>query len=409
MSGAIIEEKLRTEIVDSCDVLVCGGGFAGISAALAAARQGKRVILAEKQFLLGGLGTAGLVTIYLPICDGRGRQICFGIAEELLRLSISEGHEGKYPANWLDSDDPAGRTADDPRFRVQYNPSLFAALAEKLLAESGVKILYGYAAAGVSLEGKKISAVIFENKSGRQAIAARSVVDATGDCDVARLSGTPTAVFGQGNVLAAWYYLLGDEGYRLNILGASDMPEKHKNEKKPKKPLINRRFSGLDAEELSEMVCLSHGAFLSDLRKKRKTDPTAVPTSIASIPQIRMTRRIAGEYVLDDAESHKYFPDSVGMIPDWRKRGPVYEVPFGSLYSKETPNLITAGRSISVSDAMWDISRVIPCCAVTGQAAGTAAALSDDFSSLDIAVLQKELETAGVVLHEKDLTVISGQ
>ena len=58
---------------------------------------------------------------------------------------------------------------------------------------------------------------------------------------------------------------------------------------------------------------------------------------------------------------------------------------------------------------MWDISRVIPCCAVTGQAAGTAAALSDDFSSLDIAVLQKELETAGVVLHEKDLTVISGQ
>ena len=59
-------------ILDSCDVLVCGGGFGGISAALAAARMGKRVILLEKQYVLGGLGTAGLVTIYLPLCDGVG-------------------------------------------------------------------------------------------------------------------------------------------------------------------------------------------------------------------------------------------------------------------------------------------------------------------------------------------------
>ena len=66
------------------DVAVCGGGFAGISAALAAAREGKKVILFEKQYMLGGLGTAGLVTIYLPLCDGFGRQVTFGIAEELL-------------------------------------------------------------------------------------------------------------------------------------------------------------------------------------------------------------------------------------------------------------------------------------------------------------------------------------
>ena len=69
------------------DVAVCGGGIAGISAALAAAREGKKVILFEKQFMLGGLGTAGLVTIYLPLCDGYGHQVSFGIAEELLKLS----------------------------------------------------------------------------------------------------------------------------------------------------------------------------------------------------------------------------------------------------------------------------------------------------------------------------------
>lgn len=84
------------------DVAVCGGGFAGISAALAAAREGKSVILFEKEYMLGGLGTAGLVTIYLPLCDGFGHQVSFGIAEELLKLSVTYGAEDKYPENWLD-------------------------------------------------------------------------------------------------------------------------------------------------------------------------------------------------------------------------------------------------------------------------------------------------------------------
>ena len=133
----VIRECLETKVAAQCDVLVCGGGFAGISAALAAARQGKQVILLEKQYILGGLGTAGLVTIYLPLCDGVGRQVSFGIAEELFRLSISMGNEGRYPDNWLDSSDPAKRTDRDKRFEVQYNPQLFAILAEQLLTEHG--------------------------------------------------------------------------------------------------------------------------------------------------------------------------------------------------------------------------------------------------------------------------------
>ena len=97
-----ITENLTTKIEKNCDVLVCGGGFGGIAAALAAARHGAKVILLEKQYVLGGLGTAGLVTIYLPLCDGYGKQVSFGIAEELLRLSIAMGPEDRYPANWLE-------------------------------------------------------------------------------------------------------------------------------------------------------------------------------------------------------------------------------------------------------------------------------------------------------------------
>ena len=151
------------------------------------------------------------------------------------------------------------------------------------------------------------------------------------------------------------------------------------------------------------MVQKSHAKTLEDIKEKRKTDKTTVPTSIATIPQIRMTRKIVGEYVLDSSEQHKYFEDSIGMVSDWRKRGPVWEVPFGTLYSKEIKNLITAGRCTSVTDAMWDVMRVIPCCAVTGQAAGTAAALTEDFKTLDPETLQKELRKQGVVIHENDL------
>ncbi|MBE6538382.1 MAG: FAD-dependent oxidoreductase [Ruminococcaceae bacterium] len=398
-----IKEALETKITYSCDVLVAGGGFGGISAALSAARQGKKVILLEKQYMLGGLGTAGLVTIYLPLCDGLGKQVSFGIAEELFRLSISMGYEDKYPENWLDDNDISKRTNKDKRFEVQYNAQLFAILAEQLLIKSGVEILYGTYAVGVNKNGDKIDAVIIENKSGRQAVSVKAVVDATGDCDIAYFADAPTEDFKQGNVLAAWYYSFGRKGYNLNMVGFADVPDDQKNESNKVEMLIPRRFTGLDGRELSEMMQLSHASTLNDILKKREKDPTLLPTTIATTPQIRMTRKIVGEYILHDTEMHKYFKDSIGMVSDWRKRGPVYEVPFSTLYSKKVKNLITAGRCTSVTDSMWDIMRVIPCCAVTGQAAGAAAALTDDFSALETEELQNILRKNGVVIHEKDL------
>ena len=382
------------------DVAVCGGGFAGISAALSAAREGKNVILFEKEYMLGGLGTAGLITIYLPLCDGFGHQVSFGIAEELLKLSIAYGAEDRYPENWLDG--IGTRTEADKRYCVQYNAQLFAILAEKLLIENGVDILYGSYVVAVSTENNQITQLHVENKSGRTSYCARSVVDATGDCDIAAFAGVPTATFQQGNILAAWYYYSDNAGYHQQQLGVSDIPEEEQTGN-ARTPLVKRRFTGLDGKELSEMICLSHQQTLQHWLKKRADNPQAVISTIPTIPQIRMTRKIVGEYELAHTEMHSFFEDSIGMVSNWKKRGPIYEVPFGTLYNKKVKNLIVAGRCTSVNETLWDVMRVIPCCAVTGQAAGTAAAMTDDFSMIDISKLQQKLQDNGVVLHEKDI------
>lgn len=388
-----IVENFTTEIKDKCTVLVCGGGFAGIASALAAARNGADVLLLEREYILGGLGTAGIVTIYLPLCDGEGHQVSFGIAEELFMLSMKHGAEDRYPKAWLENGTLEEKI--NKRFEVQFNPHIFAMAAEKLLLDNGVRILYGTTAVSVHKTDDKIDAIIVENKSGRYGIAVeRSVVDCSGDADICKLSGAETANFGQGNILAAWHYSLSKEGLKLRMKGACDIPDKLKTEET--KALIPRRFTGLDGNELSEMVQLSHEQIYKDVVANKEKDESYVPVTIPTIPQIRMTRRIAGIYTMDDTEMHKDFDDSVGTFSDWRKRGPVYKLPFSTLYGKDVKNLICAGRCISVTDAMWDITRVIPVCAVSGEAAGTAAAMTDDFAAVDIKELQKKLTDAGV-------------
>lgn len=323
----------------------------------------------------------------------------FGIAEELFHLSIKYGAEDKYPDAWLDENDTKRRKKQ--RLEVQYNPHMFAIQAEKLLLENGVKILYGTDVCAVNKENDKISAIIIENKSGRSAIKVnKSVVDCTGDAVVTKLAGENTAVFKEGNSLAAWHYSVSDKnGYMLRMLGQVDNAETFEKGIKAV-PLINKKFSGLDGEELSEMMQVSHSFILDKVLEKKANDNSYIPVTIPTIPQIRMTRRIDGVYTMDDTEVHKFFEDSVGLFSDWRKRGPVYELPFRTLYGESVKNLICAGRCISVTDAMWDITRVIPVCAVSGQAAGTAAALTDDFKMLNIKDLQKVLVDNNVVIHK---------
>lgn len=353
-----ITENIKTPILKNCDVLVIGGGIAGAAAALAAARNGANVILIERQYMLGGLATSGLVTIYLPLCDGLGHQVSFGISEELLKLSIKYGYEGKYPEVWLN--DCSIEERKNKRYEVQFNAQFFAIALEDLLVSAGVKIYFGTSVCGVIKNNKKINAVIIENSSGRSAISVSSVVDATGDATICKYAEAKCSIFNQKNVLAAWYYSVGDEGYKLNMLGFSDIPDNEKKNMPGVTPLVPQRFEGLEAEEINNMVHMSHKAVIDDILKYKKNGIERIPVTLATIPQIRMTRRINGIYTLKHEDCFKNFHDSIGMISNWRKSGPVYQIPFRALYGKDVDNLITAGRCISSEDAVWDLTRVIP-------------------------------------------------
>ena len=390
-----INETLVTPRRYECDVCVAGGGVAGIAAALSAKRAGAReVILLERGFMLGGLATAGLVTICLALCDGYGHQVCYGLAEELFRLSIEHGAEARYPTAWLD-----GGTVEERakrRFEVQFNAQLFALSAERLLRCEGVKIMYGASVVSTRVEDGKITDVIIEGKGGRESVFVRgSVIDCTGDADVCKLSGAVTANFAAGNKLASWYYGVGDGKLDLYMVGVHDI-----NDDKNATDLKDtRRFTGLDTDELSEMVQIGHSAMMHNFLERRTVIPDLVPVTIATTPEVRMTRRLVGAYTQDIDEVGVKYPDTVGIFPNWKKFGPVYELPFSALYGKEVKNLLAAGRCISVTDEMWDVTRVIPVCAVSGEAAGAAAAMCSDFANIDIKKLQAHLEKRGVKLH----------
>lgn len=369
------------------DIVVAGGGIAGVAAALAAAREGRRVLLIERMFGLGGLATLGLVTIYLPLDDGMGTQVSFGIAEELLKLSILHGAEAEYPDTWLEGKKEHGQQ----RYRVRYNANVFAVLAEELLTKEGVEILYGTTLCSVLRTGNRVDALVVENKDGRSAIPAKAFVDATGDADIYHMADAPTALYGAGNNLGAWFYETQGSDLKLHIMNMSDeSPD-------------NGRISGLDAKEITDTQLRSHSFSLRTFLKSGGVSDGHSLSMLTAIPQLRMTRRLAGAYTLDESEDHAAFPDSVGMICDWRKRGPVFEIPLRTLYTPELVNVAAAGRCISVTDPMWDISRVIPPCAVTGQAAGLALALSDDLTKLDVSELQQKLRVSGVKLHLSEL------
>ena len=141
---------------------------------------------------------------------------------------------------------------------------------------------------------------------------------------------------------------------------------------------------------------------MEDFLRQGPISPEHRLAAIAAIPQVRMTRRIVGITELSEPNGPRHYPDSIGLIGNWKRPGPVYELPLSCLYGREVSNLITAGRCISTLDDMWDNTRVIPACAVTGEAAGLAAALSNNFAQINIAELQHRLKARGIPLRMTD-------
>jgi len=396
MTRSCIHQRARgIPVRGACDVAVVGGGIAGVAAAVAAARAGAKVCLIEKENALGGLATLGLIVYFLPLCDGRGRQVIGGLGEELLRLSLKHG-PGEIPAPWRRKNGtPEARARE--RYQVVFNPAAFMLALDEVVLESGVRLFFDTRLCDVSKEGGRIEALLVENKDGRGAIRAKMVVDASGDADVCARAGEPT-VSRDDNRRAGWFYI--SDGGKVKLVQLHD----HFNGPPvPGQP----SFAGDVADDVTahsvdgRKMILEHVARVRGRRGRDSVHPLLVPT----IPQFRMTRRLKGRFELDVCHDHRTFADAVGMTGDWRRAGPVYQIPLRCLAGVRTDNLLVAGRCISVTDAAWDFTRAIPSCAVTGEAAGVAAALAarrrGRLEDLKVASLQLALHRRRAIIDDR--------
>ena len=386
------------------DVIVCGGGLSGCAAAVSAARNGHSVLLLEKSNVLGGLGTLGLINLFVPMCNGRGKQIIFGLAEKWLRMSAEMGYD-TIPDEWKNGE-PKEYT--EKRYIQRYSPAIFAYQLTEEVTKNGVDLLYDCMACDPIMDGNLCRGVVTESKGGTEFYACHMLIDTTGDCDVLRRGGVP-CVKGENfftfsakmitldscrealekeNVLYAYRPM---RGGTINLFGdnqPSDMP----------------RWSGLTAEEVTDYIVRNHALVLENLRKIDRLSREVVTTP--GMPQFRTTAHIKGDYSLRVADAYRHFEDSVCAINDFEHRDHLFEVPLRCLTRKDFPNVITAGRSADGTGYGWDLLRVIPPAILTGQAAGEAASLAlkskTAVASVDICTLQRKLEKENVMVHFPD-------
>ncbi|MFP3897520.1 MAG: FAD-dependent oxidoreductase, partial [Anaerolineales bacterium] len=351
----------------------------------------------EKAYALGGLATLGNVNVYLPLCDGRGHQVIKGLGEELLKASIRDGYD-EIPACWRSGGDPQQRLKQ--RYQVRFNPASLILILEERVLKEGIDLYYDTRFCDVVLRGERIEALIVENKDGRSAMACRTVVDASGDADVCARAGEDTVSLAT-NVRAGWFfYTRGGQVERAPLTKPYDPYGQEV-------PDGGRGYAGDRPKDITAQVVDTRRLIRQRLEELRQASDgeTIYPFLLPTVPGFRMTRRLKGGIELDEHHERHIFSDSVGMTGDWRKAGPVYYIPLRALVAPHVPNLITAGRCISSASA-WDITRVIPTCAVTGQAAGAAAALasrmiSSSFADMEIENLQAHLRQQGVPLKKR--------
>ena len=400
-----IVETLETPVMDPVDVIVAGGGFAGVAAALAARRLGASVLLLEKTALLGGLGTNGLISWYEPLCDGLGEQMITGLAEELLRLSIRYG-DNTLPQIWRDRSKPVDKSLVRPekqhpvggRYGTFFSPPMCQMAMDEILKQEGVQIRLDITAARPVMENGHVTGVVCESVSGRQCFPATAFVDATGDADLFYRAGCPTV--NGSNFLSV-------------VAHFASLTEK-------KKPLEQRRWffcgadlhggghpegypylSGTTNEEVTRFL-LDGRKMLLDQMKANKQGAGEIAT-LPSQAQFRKTRRINGRKTLTEADLKVRHEDSIALTSDFERVGDWYEIPYGCLIADGADNLFAAGRMISSEGWAWDVTRVIPDCALTGEVAGTAAAMAAlehlTTETLPLTALQAQLQKQGVRLH----------
>lgn len=369
------------------DVVVCGGGIAGISAALAASRSKAKVLLIEREYALGGLATLGLVCIYLPLCDGNGFQMTSGIAEELLKLSLKYG-PGEIPACWKEKNRNIEKRKK-ARYQVIYNPASLILSAEEELLKNNVTILYGSHISGVTLASDHIKSVIIESKTGKQELFGKTFIDATGDADICYFSKENT-VTDNNNRKTGWYFSYDNKELKLNSL--TD----------PLYTSVKRVYSGVDMMDLSQSCIDGRKMIVEDFKRKKKVNPNIYPLIIPSFHGLRMTRRYKGGYQFNTEDEGIFFEDAIGMIGNWRKKSERYTLSLKIIEAEKNKNLYVAGRCVSADFNGQDLTRVIPSCALTGEAAGTIAAYQAIYNKKpSIEKIQEILRTKGVKIKKE--------
>lgn len=367
VGGEVIQPQRKLTILDKTDVLVIGGGSAGVAAAIAARRTGAEVTLVERYNHFGGLWTGGLVLIVIGHMVKGPKQVCMGIGEEMMRRL--EKFEG-------------GIMNRGPGLNPTIDAEALKFVMVDMVQEAGVKVFLHCWGVDAIMEGNAVRGAVFESKSGRQAILAKTVVDATGDGDVFAAAG---AEFDHCS------YNIG----LVSRIGNLDKvePLTAKDKKKPRGlggatpisgvnwvNMLGPETDGLDVAVLTKLELNHRRHIFETVQKLRKTPGYEKVALLETGPQlgVRITRVLSGVKTLsiDDVKKGNRYPDVVAVGGFTKPEGNEWHIPYGTLVPKKVDNVLASGRCISAALKTADNIRLIPVCFATGHAAGVAAAVA---------------------------------
>lgn len=439
--GTVVEPARQVPVHEVCDVLVLGGGPSGVSAAVAAARTGARVVLLERYNHLGGLSTGGLVIWIDRMTDWSGQRVIEGLAREFMDRLGSDAIAGPQPCDW-GSRDPAKAAHWSLRTAAFHgvvthsptiDPEMLKLVYHQMVREAGVDlILHAWMSAPIMEDGR-VTGAIFESKQGRRAILATVVVDTTGEGDLYSAAGARYVSDIDANEIhhcinTSWLFAGVDMPRWLNFRATQPeafsalLARGREALGSFEKPIVSWRddvatflgprksgFSSLDVDEMTLVEWESRRSMMEHLAFYRAHAPGFERAWVMlSAPQIgtRHGRRLVGtRSMLRSAwNAGAVEPDEIGISPSPSPQFPNISVPFGALVPERVDGVLAAGKHISCDANTHGFMREIPQCWLTGQAAGTAAALAADANvqprHVDIRRLQAALRAQGVPLRQ---------
>lgn len=445
-SKMITEPATKIRVYGETEVIVVGGGPAGVAAAVASARNGADTVLIERYGCLGGLATGGLVLLIMPMSDDTGKQHIAGLCQEIIERLDTIGSAVHPTREDLGSDDRdlvnywlsrGGRFfAQEGRVTLNslFDPEMLKGVLNDMAEEAGVKLLLHSWGCRCIIEDDKVRGVVFESKSGRQVILGSIVIDTTGDGDIFASAGAKfdsemnaelrssklALVFRIGNIdfksLMKFKQSRQKEYdalmHELENLGGFTMYLRTWREDMVWFNNFLPGLDGLNVEDLTWVEVNARKKMLATHDFFKKNVPGFEKSFImdtASQIGVRASRRLIGEYVVteQDMKAGKRYEDAIAVVParQWAPslRSSLAYIPYRSLLPQRVENLLVAGRCFSADQVANDILSPIQCCVAMGQAAGTAAALAIKRGispkQVDYKTLQEHLIRQGVPLQ----------